>query len=230
MATLLTTTALVFALVANTALCYNFLQGFGQHVSRRLDKLSCIAPVDGVRLSFHEDGEPVDYSGKAGDRVELMCEVYGAPQATIHWTFDGRPIENTPVVGSEQERLLNVDMRVIGSSTTKSVLVIDCLDRSRVGKYGCHADNNCATPIAAYAAVTIEAQQETPSTHVCKPKGVKYPPKITMWTDLRLERPEASVQLFCRASASPPAEITWYIAADDESQAEMPIVDDKSHV
>lgn len=73
-----------------------------------------MAPIDGVQLSFHKGGEPSDYYGKDGDRVELVCEVYGAPQATIHWTFNGRPIDETVVVGNDKEHFLNMDMRLIG--------------------------------------------------------------------------------------------------------------------
>ena len=50
-----------------------------------------------------------------------------------------------------------------------------------------------------------------------------------MWTDLRLERPEAAVQLFCRARGNPPAEITWFLTADDEDDPDTLIQNDNTH-
>jgi hypothetical protein len=49
-----------------------------------------------------------------GDRVELVCEVFGAPQATVFWTFNGRPIASSPVVGADEEHLLNAGKQLIG--------------------------------------------------------------------------------------------------------------------
>lgn len=66
---------------------------------------------------------------------------------------------------------------------------------------------------------------------MCKPDPETFAPQITMWTDLRLERPEATVQLFCRARANPPAEITWWSEAeDDPSRSELLIENDGTHV
>uniref|UniRef100_A0A914XPK7 Ig-like domain-containing protein n=1 Tax=Plectus sambesii TaxID=2011161 RepID=A0A914XPK7_9BILA len=129
-----------------------------KNAKRSTDHISCLAPVDGPRLGFqNEHGKNMkDQLVAAGERVELKCEVFGTPQATIRWKHNGILMEKSAPIGNYESRMENGDEPIIGLSTTVAVLVIDCVDDETAGHYSCVADNGCTEAIEASAIVAIE--------------------------------------------------------------------------
>ncbi len=64
----------------------------------------------------------------------------------------------------------------------------------------------------------------------CPLRSILTPPsaaKIVFWTDMRLERPEATVTLFCRASGHPQPTIEWF--QEDDAGEYQNVHRDNSH-
>jgi hypothetical protein len=65
----------------------------------------------------------------------------------------------------------------------------------------------------------------------CTLQSILTPPngaKIVFWTDTRLERPEATVTLFCRASGEPRPAIEWF--EEDDAAEYQKVQNDNRHL
>jgi len=169
-----------------------------------------------------------------GKQTELVCAVYGRPPPTIRWLKNGVEVESVKS-GNELERLENLGIPTLQTAITKSRLSIDCAEMH--GVYTCSADNgykkiegNTTLKLATGLAGLKQLKREkTKITEMCSVKKRKdnrldlmagSPAKIVMWTDTRMEQPDAVAQLFCRANGNPKPKITWYHLKEDGEQGE----------
>jgi len=195
--------------------------------------MGCLTLTDGPRLAFQnkEEGYMVNRLVDAGDRVELRCQVVGAPQATIRWKFNGAFINKESVIGDQHTGIENGDMQLIGIGTTISLLTIGCIDSETAGQYTCVAENGCSEAIETSAIVAVketEAKTRAECPMSARSLFAGVAPQIVFWTDSRLERPEAAVTLFCRATGHPQPDIEWF--EEDDAGEYQKIESDKTHL
>uniref|UniRef100_A0A914VFX8 Ig-like domain-containing protein n=1 Tax=Plectus sambesii TaxID=2011161 RepID=A0A914VFX8_9BILA len=221
-------TFLSFALVAllHGAAIHKRSKGAGNG----LNEMECLTLSDGARLGFQnkDEGFMANRLVDVGERVELRCQVVGAPQATIRWKFNGQFIEKE-VIGDHHAQIENGDLPIIGISTTISLLTIACADSETAGQYTCVAENGCSETIETSAIVAVK---QADTTKKC-PLNARslfggVAPQIVLWTDSRLERPEAAVTLFCRATGSPQPTIEWF--EEDDAGEYQKIASDETHM
>uniref|UniRef100_A0A914XBP7 Uncharacterized protein n=1 Tax=Plectus sambesii TaxID=2011161 RepID=A0A914XBP7_9BILA len=164
-----------------------------------------------------------------GERVELRCQAIGAPQATIRWKHNGIFLDKAET-GDYQALIENGEMPVIGIGTTVSTLVIDCVDRKTAGHYTCVAENRCSEAIETSTIVALEETDGDVELGSCPVQSDKaeVAPEITFMTDSVLERPEATVVLFCRAVGYPRPTIEWF--EEESSDEYRRILNDDRHL
>ncbi|CAI2355739.1 unnamed protein product [Caenorhabditis sp. 36 PRJEB53466] len=152
-------------------------------------------------LNFEQ--RPEDSKVVAGERLTLSCGLTGTPTGHIHWTKDGIKIQ-----GGSTERLdskPNEDRLVSESGITKSVFVVNCAGEDDAGTYECHGANG-VTEIRSSAKVTIVSSESESESDNCNSAST-YPPTITEWTMIRLERIGNFAHLQCRTDQ--PAKFSW---------------------
>uniref|UniRef100_A0A914V0U5 Ig-like domain-containing protein n=1 Tax=Plectus sambesii TaxID=2011161 RepID=A0A914V0U5_9BILA len=182
---------------------------------------ACRPTVDGrPRLSF--DQVPENKVAVLGERIELVCDVYASPNAIISWTKAGQTIRHFDPTSIESMANLDFD-KVLAMSNTMTKLVIPCANASSAGVYTCVVDNGCQK-IAASATVEIVDEADVEGGSSKCHEFMNVAPTITAWTDTRLERVDATVELLCRAEGSPKPRISWYRLDDDEVR--LPLVDE----
>lgn len=212
------TAVAVFLLVVDRAVSNSQLL---DKLVESVDKSSCINSIEEPRITV--DASPEDKVAHVGDVVELNCGAFSAPQATVRWVLDGKPVANGLDFGSKLERVENAGIRTIGAAITNSVLRLPCVDSSNVGTYGCVVESGCHTKtFNAVVSVSDGGKQNCNNlaSRTSATRGSK--PHITMWTDTRMERSGAAAQLYCRAAGVPQPQIDWYEV--DDAGAVSPIM------
>jgi len=167
-----------------------------------------------------------------GKQTDLICAVYSRPPPTIRWLKNGVEIESIKS-GNELEQIQNQGIPTLQTAVTKSRLSIDCADKQ--GVYTCVADNGYKriegnTTLKLSTGAKQSKREKIKVSEKCalkKRKDIRLdfmvgsPAKIVMWTDTRMERPDAVAQLFCRANGNPKPTITWYRLNEDGEQGEQ---------
>jgi len=186
----------------------------------------CANIKDGSNLQFSSDGHLVDGRTTIGTGVTLQCQVFGAPQPTIEWLKDGKPIDDVSIDRSPTRYELIANRRmtsVIGIGFVTSTLQIGCASTS--ANYTCRATNGCNRAIESTAQLIVDETGAPPSR--CTSSNA-----IAMWTDSRLERPDTVAQLMCRVST--PMSTRWYRSIggddDDDEEVQLLVVNDRNHL
>ncbi len=199
--------------------------------SNRYQPSACTNIKDGTDLQFSSDGRPVDVNANVGTPITLQCQVFGAPQPTIEWLKNDKPIDNINIDRSPARYELIANRRmtsVIGIAFVTSTLNIGCVSES--ANYTCRAINGCNRMIESTAQliVTNENNQQNGGDGVQS----RCTSSIAMWTDSRLERPDTAAQLMCRVSSG--LSTRWYRSIgdddDDEEQVQLLVVNDRNHL
>ena len=93
-------------------------------------------------LKFHEK-PPAQVVVQLYDRLELLCVVSGAPPPAVYWLKNGQPIREAPFeIEEANNKIMEAPLKPIrGLASTKSRLVIDCVDGDTEAIYTCVAES-----------------------------------------------------------------------------------------
>jgi len=151
---------------------------------------------------------------KANARLELKCEVFGAPQASVTWLFNGNPVLTEDGAEFEQS-LTNLDSTSLSMSMLVARLVVPCVSKRHAGSYTCKVENPCHEPMTKTAKVLVKEVAQ-PST--CPIGWHRQPATLTLTTESRLETAGAPIQVICRAVGYPLPSIDWSVAVKGTEQ------------
>ena len=169
-------------------------------------------------------------------RLELACDVSGAPPPAVYWLKNGQPIREAP---SDMEEATNriIETESIlptrGLASTRARLIIDCVDGDAEAIYTCVAES-LTEKIIASTFVHVEGKLIRPLFHqqfisfhtdlklllgedpynetVCSLKHETdlLPATIYMSSGTYIDMEGKDAVLLCRATGNPAPTVSWY--------------------
>ncbi|XP_055354189.1 zwei Ig domain protein zig-4-like [Paramacrobiotus metropolitanus] len=193
------------------------------------------------QLDFLEIKPPSHMETFAHESVTLTCQAGGNPPPTIHWLKNGIPIIQSSFENSEllleqlsgrgggasglDETEANSNTPVIGISSTRSRLFLDCLQPKDSAIYTCVAETPYSRISTDTKLIVADGPNKLGGSECIEKRssstGYGKPARITMWTDTRMELTGADVKLFCRVSGTPTPQVAWERAEDGEVTPEV---------
>ncbi|KAK4018529.1 neural/ectodermal development factor IMP-L2 [Daphnia magna] len=172
-------------------------------------------------LQFHIK-PPSQMTVAMNDRLELICDVSGSPPPAVYWLKNGMPIPESPFDREEVEESTNKILEsesllpTRGLASTKSRLVIDCVDGEAEAIYTCVAQS-IKEKIVSSTYVHIEgevAYNET--TCMLRHETYSLPATVFMWSGTYIDMEGKSALLLCRAAGNPTPKVSWYMEDEDQ--------------
>uniref|UniRef100_A0A8R1TTC5 Ig-like domain-containing protein n=1 Tax=Onchocerca volvulus TaxID=6282 RepID=A0A8R1TTC5_ONCVO len=155
---------------------------------------------------LHFTKTPKEVEIVAGNEFMLKCEATGIPPPVIEWTYNDNVIRAVNE-SNAVEKLYNVGLNTIQFGITASKILVPCIGTENTIEYKCLASNG---PQKLESTTTVVVEENTKCSYK------HSPPTINMWTDSRLERSGATVQLICRVNGTPQPSVTWYNEENDK--------------
>ncbi|OQV18625.1 hypothetical protein BV898_07254 [Hypsibius exemplaris] len=167
-------------------------------------------------VAFVEPKPPAFLEVMLHESVALVCEAasLNGPAPLIAWLRNGKPIHtgyNSKIHTDTHE--LNAD--VVITSTTRSILYLDCLSTSDVtATYTCVAGNTVSHVQTDTHLLLLPGQLNPRVARNCAVQkrssaGTVRQPRIVMWSRNTLQLQGQAVTLFCRTTGVPAPRITW---------------------
>ncbi|XP_057373306.1 neural/ectodermal development factor IMP-L2-like [Daphnia carinata] len=172
-------------------------------------------------LQFHVK-PPSQMTVAMNDRLELLCDVSGSPPPAVYWLKNGMPIPESPFDREEVEESTNKILEsesllpTRGLASTKSRLVIDCVDGEAEAIYTCVAQS-IKEKIVSSTYVHIEGEAPyNETTCMLRHETYSLPATVFMWSGTYIDLEGKGALLLCRAVGNPTPKVSWYIEDEDQ--------------
>lgn len=112
-------------------------------------------------LKFH-DKPTTQMMAPLYGRLELNCVVSGAPPPVVYWLKNGQPIRESPYETEElTNRILESSpMPSRGLASTKSRLILECINEDDEAIYSCVAESHSGEKVVSSTYVHIEGIEQ----------------------------------------------------------------------